>query len=153
MFEFPSDRFRIFLTDLCEPEDNSLRLVVAEAKTLSMQEQVPGTPWSLSPIVITADSRRFEFVWEDYVAYLVRDESFAVPEREGPAGIFLERKSSAYLRFLEETTFATAVVQRTMRHWEINCLNHCIDVASFDEPIVRELQNGSEERETLAKPN
>jgi hypothetical protein len=152
MFKFPSDRFRIFLTDLCEPEDNSLRLVVAEAKTLSVQAQVPGIASSLSPITITADSRRFEFVWEDYVAYLVRNESFALPEK-GQRGIFLERKSSAYLSFLEDTTFATAVVQRTMRHWELNCLNHCIDVASFDEPIIREIENYGEESGTSAKPN
>jgi hypothetical protein len=75
-----------------------------------------------------------------------------LPEK-GQRGIFLERKSSAYLSFLEDTTFATAVVQRTMRHWELNCLNHCIDVASFDEPIIREIENYGEESGTSVKPN
>src|SRR5689334_445665 len=109
---FPSGRFRIFLTDLREPEDNSLQLIVAEAKTLGVKEQ---TEFGLlAPIVITADSRRFEFVWEDYVAYLVRDESFALREEGQPIGIFLEKRSSSYLRYLEQTTFATSVVQKPM---------------------------------------
>jgi len=105
------------------------------------------------PIIITSDSRRFEFVWQNYVAYLVRNESFAQPDKERPpvVGAFLERKSSTFLRFLEETTFATAVMQRPMRHWEINCLNHCIDVVSFDEPIIREISDS--EDDILAKPH
>ncbi|MGX1323918.1 hypothetical protein AB7M17_007371 [Bradyrhizobium sp. USDA 377] len=144
VYGFPSDQFWIFLTDLNEPEDNSLRLMVAEAKTLGDVEHSLFPASSTRPIVITEDSRRFEFVWKDYVAYLVRNESFASLEEGQPTGIFLEKQSSAYLRFLDETTFATAVMNKPIRHWVVNCLNHCIDVASFSEPVVREL---------LAEPN
>ena len=150
---FPPGQFWVFLTDLREPEDNSLQLAVAEAKTLGSREQTTGPSSSMVPIIITSDSRRFEFVWQNYVAYLVRNESFAQPDKERPpvVGAFLERKSSTFLRFLEETTFATAVMQRPMRHWEINCLNHCIDVVSFDEPIIREISDS--EDDILAKPH
>jgi hypothetical protein len=149
----PPDRFWIFLTDLHEPEENSLRLAVAEAATIEPNEKISGPTSLRAPITITSDSRRFELVWKDYVAYSVRNESFAQPDKDCPSvtGVFLERKSSAYLRFLEETTFATSVMQKPMRHWEINCLNHCIDVVSFGEPAVREI-NTSEDS-ILAKPN
>jgi hypothetical protein len=139
MSGFPSDEFWIFLTDLDEPEENSLRLMVAEAKTLGEVEHPLFPSSSTRPIVVTEDSRRFEFVWKDYVAYLVRNESFASLEEGQPTGTFLEKKSSAYLRFLGATTFATAVVDKPIRHWAVNCLNHCIDVASFSEPVVREI--------------
>ena len=139
----PPDRFWIFLTDLHEPEENSLRLIVAEAVTVERKEIILAPASSLAPIMITSDSRRFELVWKDYVAYSVRNESFA--RQPSFVGAFGERKSSAYLRFLEETTFATSVVQRPMRHWEVNCLNHCIDVVSFDEPAIRELENSVED--------
>jgi hypothetical protein len=39
-----------------------------------------------------------------------------------------------------------------MRHWEINCLNHCVDIVSFDEPIIREI-DGIEEEAISIKPN
>jgi hypothetical protein len=150
----PPGKFWIYLTDLREPRDNSLRLAVAEAITGTPTEKVSGIASLLAPIIITPHSRRFELVWKNYVAYSVRNESFAQSDKERPAvvSVFLERKSSAYLRFLEETTFATAVMQKPMRHWEINCLNHCIDVVSFDEPIIREIDN-SESDSILAKPN
>jgi hypothetical protein len=154
MFELPTGLYGIFLTDLREPEDNSLRLTVSEAKTLRAPEeqlQFLGSP--VSPIVITAHSRHFEFTWEDYVTYLVRNESFALREEGQPTGIFLEKKSSAYLRYLEEMTFATSVIQKPMRHWAINCLNHCIDVASFSEPAIREISVDVKDRNTPSKAN
>ena len=138
MFEFPP-RFQIFLTDVYEPEENTLRVVVTEAKTLSAHAPGPFPSSSLSSIAIAADSRCFEFVWHQYVAWQIRNESFALPETGGQFGVFLERNTSAYLRFLEETTFATSVVQKPMRHWAINCLNHCVDVVSFGEPRIREI--------------
>jgi hypothetical protein len=148
----PPGRFWIFLTDLREPEENSLRLTVAEAITGAPTVKLAEIASLVAPIEITSSSRRFELVWTRYVAYSVRNESFAQPDKERPSfvSVFVERESSAYLKFLEETTFATAV--KPMRHWEINCLNHVIDVVSFDGPIVRELKN-SDEGNILAKPN
>lgn len=153
MFEFPSGRFSIFLTDLHEPEDNALRIVVAEANALPDQTEEPFPHSSIAPIAIMADSRRFEFVWNDYIAYLVRNESFALSEKEGSSGIFLERKASIYLRFLEETTFATSVIKKPMLHWSIICLNHCIDVVSFSKPMVREIDGLAGEARLRPNPN
>jgi hypothetical protein len=150
----PPGRFWIYLTDLHEPIENSLRVAVAEAITVIPKEKISGPASLRAPIIITPDSRRFELVWESYVGYSVRDEGFAQSEKDRPSivSVFLERTSSAYLRFLEETTFATSVIQKPMRHWEINCLNHCVDVVSFSEPIIREISN-SETNSIVAKPD
>ena len=150
----PPGRFWIFLTDLHEPKENSLRVAVAEAITSIPKEEIsaPASLWA--PIIITPDSRRFELVWKSYVGYLVRNESFVIPDNKSEhraCGVFLERKSSVYLRFLEETTFATSVIQKPMRHWEIHCLNHCVDVVSFDEPIIREIDDIEERLSPLSR--
>jgi hypothetical protein len=148
----PPGKFWIFLTNLHEPRENALRLAVAEAKTVVSRTQISGPASLRAPIMITSDSRRFELVWKRYIGYSVRDESFVMADKERPAGVFLERKSSAYLRFLEETTFATSGIQKPMRHWEINCLNHCVDVVSFDEPVIRQI-DGTEEEGIFFRPN
>ncbi|MEH2478611.1 hypothetical protein V1282_001968 [Nitrobacteraceae bacterium AZCC 2146] len=141
MSVFPNGLFLIYLTELNEPVENSLRVIVAEAKTDDRTKSDTIIASSITPIVITPDSRRFEFVWKSYVAYSVRDETVAQHDKDRPpvSSTFLERRSSAYLRFLEETTFAAAIAQRPIKHWEINCLNHCIDVVSSEEPEIRQI--------------
>lgn len=155
-FQFPPPgQFWIFLTNLHEPQENALRLAVAEAIVGARTQQVPEIASSLAPIEITPRSRRFELIWQSYVGYSVRNESYAISDNETErpvAGVFLERKSSVYLRFLAETTFATAVIQKPMRHWEINCLNHSIDVVSFDEPTIQEI-GGIKEEDIFFKPS
>jgi hypothetical protein len=71
----PSDRFWIFLTDLNEPEENSLRLAVTEAIVVPPIEKVLGI--AVTPIKVRPESLRFELFWKDYIAYSVRNESFA----------------------------------------------------------------------------
>lgn len=155
-FQFPPAGLSwIFLTNLHEPQENTLRLAVAEAIVGAQTQKIPEIASLLAPIEITPRSRRFELVWASYVGYLVRNESFVIPDNKSErpvAGVFLERKSSVYLRFLEETTFATSVIQKPMRHWEINCLNHCVDVVSFDEPAIREIDDVEEDAISF-KPN
>jgi hypothetical protein len=151
----PPGRFWIFLTDLREPKENSLRVAVAEAITIMPKEEISAPSSLLAPIEITPRSRRFELVWKSYVGYLVRNESFVIPDNKSErpdSGVFLERKSSLYLRFLAETTFATSVIQKPMRHCEINCLNHCVDVVSFDEPTIREIGDIEEDISTSNIP-
>jgi hypothetical protein len=145
----PASQFSVFLESLHEPEDNALLLKIAEAKEIAAEKHdlIIGshTLSDLTPIRVTPDSRRFQLFWESYVAYSVRNESFALADKNDPEfrGVFVERSTSTYLRFIEETTFATSVFQKPMRHWQVNCQNHCIDVVSFDEPSVEEVRDQS----------
>src|SRR5215470_18924309 len=72
----------LYLRELTEPRDNSLRLVVQEAvvNPRGLVRSHPERPESaelftaLSPIESTGACRTFELTWKFYVAYLVTEE-------------------------------------------------------------------------------
>ena len=73
----------LFLREISEPRDNSLRLVVDEAvettsgSSQDLKRRIPNlkqTVTNVSAIETTASCRSFELIWESYVAYLVTDE-------------------------------------------------------------------------------
>lgn len=73
----------LYLRELSEPQDNSLRLVVEEAvvnpagSTRSSHPELPELEEILkgsSPIESTDGCRTFELMWKRYVAYLVTEE-------------------------------------------------------------------------------
>src|SRR5215467_13085152 len=72
----------LFLRELTEPRDNSLRLVVQEAvvNPIGIVRPHPELPElneilrGASPIESTEDCRTFELTWKSYVAYLVTEE-------------------------------------------------------------------------------
>ncbi|HWU55780.1 MAG TPA: hypothetical protein VN175_09780 [Rhizomicrobium sp.] len=133
----------VYLTEFGEPETNMLRVVVAEAFAVGVAREIPDTGLLGREIVVTPQSRHFELLWESYVAYSVRNESFAEFDKDRPPSKskFTERSASAYLRFVAETTFANAVVgsvlKGPLRHWEITCADHFLDVVSTVPPTVR----------------
>lgn len=49
---------------------------------------------------------------------------------------------SEYLEYIKQTTFAQGVYpEREFRHIAIFCLNHILDVISFDLPKIRQLRS------------
>ena len=69
----------LYLRELSEPRDNSLRLVVQEAvvnpigSVRSSHSELPeleGILKGASPIESTENCRSFELIWKRYVAYL-----------------------------------------------------------------------------------
>jgi hypothetical protein len=122
--DFPAGRGMIYMTELSEPGPNKLRVLISEAKPKEI-------------------ARDFELSWENYVAYSVRNESFAQFDKDRPSSDsqLTERVSSAYLRFVAETTFAAgmvgSVLKGPLRHWELTCGDHFLDVVSSTPPAIR----------------
>jgi hypothetical protein len=104
MSAFPSGRLMLYLTELTEPHDNALRIVVVEAKAEGATKSIPGVVTAVTPIVISPSSRHFLLEWDSYVAYSVRNESFAQFDKERPGGsdTLTERTTSAFLRYARE---------------------------------------------------
>ena len=140
--DFPEGHINLYLTEIGEPE-NRLRIVVAEG--------ILGDPSLIDidgvdlgegrPIEITSESRHFEISWDDYVAYVVRNESFWQAEPEEPRMVHqLERRfDSAFLKFVSITTFANDDYPGPLQHWALSTLNHCVDVVSVQPPHVQRL--------------
>jgi hypothetical protein len=137
----------LYLRELSEPRDNSLRLVVDEATDIpssSARVDHLGLP-ELAEILkdaraieTTESCRRFELTWERYVAYLVTEEcagSCGITDDETFSGkLFRVYTKSHFLGHLARDTGGHFKV---VRHYKLICLNHLVDVASYAPPEVR----------------
>jgi hypothetical protein len=140
---FPKGRLNLYLTDIGEPLDGELRIVVVEgllgdSSTITLAGVDLGEG---CPIEVTGESRHFELRWNDYVAYVVRNESFCAAEPwEPPMVNHLERRfDSAFLKFVSTTTFADDDYPGPLQHWALTTLNHCVDVVSVQPPQVQQV--------------
>ena len=138
--EFPEGNLNLYLTEIGEPSDNRLRIVVGEG-LLGASERIKAAGVDLGegrPIVLTGESRFFELNWDDYVAYAVRNESFWAAEPEEPPFVkhLSRRFNSAFLQFVSTTTFADDDYPGPLQHWALATLNHCVDVVSVQPPRV-----------------
>src|SRR5665213_378142 len=126
----------IYLREIGEPVDNTLRIVIEEAKADGPPkdcEVVPGKVVSgLRDIKTDENCQAFEIVWPSYVAYSVRNESFCMIDKleVSDGRLFCLYSKSHFLDFVARATFASTDYPGPLRHWGINCLNHILDVVS-----------------------
>ena len=138
---FPDGLLNVFVTEIGERGQNKLRIVIAEG----IRQPIPAIEFAgldMGPghsIDVTDDSRRFELVWDQYVAYAVRNESFWKPELGQPdmAKHLEQRYDTAFLQFVSQTTFADDGYPGPLQHWTLNTHTHCVDVVSVDPPHLR----------------
>jgi hypothetical protein len=139
----------LYLDRLFEPAENQLAVRILEATDGG---QIPEAVLASEPfkplktalanasaIEHRAGCRVFEITWRSYVGYSVLNESFALPEPESSTRVgqlFVEYTSSTYLDYLNRASWACADFPGPYRHWAALCLNHIVDVASVDEPVV-----------------
>lgn len=140
MSALPAGHLNLYITEIGEPSDNELRVVVTEgllgeATTMGVAGVNLG---EVRPIAITEKSRSFEVYWDNYVAYAVRNESFWKAEKGEPSLVNnLERRfDSAFQRYVFETTFADDEYPGRLEHWSLSTLNHIVDVISVGPPDV-----------------
>lgn len=138
----------LYLLELSEPRDNSLRLVVQEAVVnpggvVRSHPQLPELEKIMndfSPIESTDACRTFELTWKRYVAYLVTEECV------GSCGQYADEIYTGKLlrvytksHFLEHLSRDTGGHTEAILHYKLTCLNHLIDVAAYAPPEVKEI--------------
>jgi len=137
----------LYLRELTEPRDNSLRLVVQEAVVVHggyvRPQELPELERLSSlaaPIESTDSCRSFELTWKRYVAYLVTEECV------GSCGQYDDESFSGRLfrvytksHFLEHLARDTGGHTEEVLHYKLTCLNHLIDVAAYSPPQVRQI--------------
>ena len=139
----------LYMHAISEPEENSVRVVLQEAKVSG-----PPTPEQLAAEIVPelrkllAESkaivhgpgcRVFELVWPSYIGYSVENEIYGSPEpREsvGEGRLIVEYTKSVYLSYLSKATFASPDYPGPFKHWALHCLNHIVNVASVQEPSI-----------------
>jgi hypothetical protein len=138
----------LYLRELSEPRDNSLRLVVQEAIVnpdglVQPHPELPELEEILrggSPIESTDACRTFELTWKHYVAYLVAEEcvgSCGQYDDEIYSGNVFRVYTKSH--FLEHLSRDTGGHTESILHFKLTCLNHLIDVAAYTAPEVRQI--------------
>jgi hypothetical protein len=137
----------LYLQNLSEPSDNSLRIVVQEAVVNSSRPFPPPLPelpdlaeirrdaW---PIETIDGCKSFELCWKRYAAYLVTEEvvgSCAKYDDEVFSGKLLRVYSKSH--FLDHLSRDTCGHMAPILHCKLICLNHLIDVAAYAPPEIR----------------
>jgi hypothetical protein len=137
----------LYLRELSEPRDNSLRLVVEEAVSNQLGDvnfqQLPELESIFKdahPIESTPGCKKFELYWKRYVAYLVTEESVgsnAANECEDES--FTGRLMRLYTvsHFLDHLKRDTGGHFQDVQHYKVICLNHLIDIAAYSPPEIR----------------
>ena len=135
----------LFLRELWEPNENTLRVVVEEAKAEGPSEDfeilgkiVSGTV----PVQSDSGCQLFEFNWRAYVAYGVRNETFTSwDENEVFEGrLFRLYTKSHFRNYVAHGTFASDEYPGPLQHWCVVCLNHIVDVVGCAEPNIRRIR-------------
>lgn len=138
----------LYLRELSEPRDNSLKLIVEEAvvnRSGIVTADVPELVDILknaSPIESIAGCRTFELYWKHCVAYLVTEELVGSNARGGYddeafTGKILRVYSQSH--FLEHIARDSGGHTESVQHYKLICLNHLIDVAAYTPPEIRKL--------------
>jgi hypothetical protein len=131
--------------DISELEQNSLRLLIEEAPVMPEEVTVnfAGTEIANCHLVkSTPNSRLFEIIWNNYVAYSVANESYSTRnESEEFSGRFARLYGkSHFLDNISRATLACKEYPGPLQHVQLVCECHIIDVVSTKFPQVNQLR-------------
>lgn len=127
----------LFLVSLNDVDPYRLHVTVIEAHEGEVGHDKFGHRGS--PIEPHAESRAFDVVWSNYVAFHVRSECFIGLPTEVRTGWFGSHKQSAYLDYIAAATSASDAYPGPLTHWYLCTESHWIDVVTVDPPEIRRL--------------
>ena len=136
----------LFLREIGEPRENCLRLLIEEGivspDTVSIE--VGGSIITDCHKVTSGDNARlFEIAWNSYIAYSIRNESYAAPddsEKFDLGNLVRIYSESKFLEYIARATFASDEYPGPYLHVEIICECHIIDVISTAVPEIKKVR-------------
>lgn len=139
----------LYLVEIGEPQDNVLRLIISEAQARKTPEDVVIEGLTLTnsrELVADEACAAYEVIFQNYVAYSVRNESFVtIDQTEICTGrLFQTYSQSRFLDHVGVATFASDDFPGKLGHYGINCLNHIIDVVSVSQPLISVIRSAEQ---------
>jgi hypothetical protein len=128
--------YSLFLHEMGEPREGVLRLLLLEAKRSDeeISTQVGGAIIEgLYRVQAVNDSRAFELIWNQYIAYSVTSESFASAngdETDDSGRLLRCYSQSPFLDYVARTTIARKEYPGSYTHLRVLSENHIVDVVS-----------------------
>ena len=141
-FEELDRQKNLLLTKIFEPEENSLYLEISVPRIDSAKElAVNGINLGLAREIIDDHENIYKIHFPTYIGYSVINESFDDLEasknyRGNEVKIY---DDSVFLDYLNTETFATVDYPGKFFHYKIITLNHIINIASQEEPIIEKI--------------
>jgi hypothetical protein len=139
----------LYMRGLHEPRDNKIRFLVEEAGLQEprpvQEDAVPGSVAALfkdaQPIESDSSSRLFEIVYDEYISYMVSNESYSKypePPEVFTGNLFRIYSWSYLLEMTRKTTYAgdDHPGPGPLEHHQIPCPNHVIDVITTRPPTI-----------------
>ncbi len=135
----------LLLREIGEPNQNCLRLLIEEAIVMPDEVSVKFAGAEIAnchPVRSTVNSRLFEIVWDNYVAYSVANESYSTRnESEEFSGRFARLYGkSRFLDYVSRATLACKEYPGILQHVQLVCECHIVDVASTKFPQVSQIR-------------
>ena len=133
----------VFLREITELEKQSLRLVVFEGRAAAESVTLKFGGAELADCHrVRPSGNIFEIIWESYIAYCVRNESYCGINKDDEIAVgknFCIYSQSAFLNYISRGTLATVEYPGPFQHYGVVCQNHVIDVVSTHSPQIRRL--------------
>lgn len=145
----------LFLSEIGEPEENCLRIVVEEGKlgeqitekdleksSDEVEEAINWIKLGSYPVINDESCYKYEIIFETYIAYFVRNESYSNFDKSSKFSgkFFGTYSSSQFLDFLKISTWATENYPGKFSHWALFAVHSVVDVASVYEPKIKILR-------------
>jgi|HubBroStandDraft_4_1064222.scaffolds.fasta_scaffold289344_1 hypothetical protein len=135
----------LYLREISEPKQNSLRLLIEEAEVMPEEVAIRfvGREMGTGHLVrSTANSRLFEIVWDNYVAYSVTNESYTTRNESEEYSGRLARlyRKSHFLDYIALATLACQEYPGPLHHFQLVCECHMIDAVSTRSPRIEQMR-------------
>ncbi|QWW66844.1 hypothetical protein [Rhizobium sp. WYJ-E13] len=88
-------------------------------------------------LVVSPDSAIFTIRFEDYASFQIMNETMTLPETDEDFSKKLRSyEKSRFLDYMATATCASDWLSEPLRHFRVICVNHIIDVACIEAPII-----------------
>lgn len=122
---------------------NLLEFHAGEGKTLDDPHEVGGIE-DVRSIKVLSESELYSFKFQHFVSYNVTDEMFIQNSKDDlfEGGKLRSFSKSRFLEYVSATTWATADFPGELMHFQLNTLDHTIDVVTAEPPELGLVQSG-----------
>ena len=152
--KYKNDDILPYILKICDGTNNILKLIVTLPLLGEKGSEVSNTgDKELDEIlkesypVLINYNEIYEIVFENYIMYQIRNESFANPDENTKISgkYFVIIKNSSYLKMVKNITFYSDIFDDKYIHYGIFSWNHVVDIISAEKPKIRKLENNTEE--------
>ena len=141
--KYKNDDILPYILKICDSTNNILKIIVTLPLLGEKGSEVSNTGnkeldeilKESYPVLINYNEI-YEIVFENYIMYQIRNESFANPDENS-------KISGKY--FVKNITFYNDIFDNKYMHYGIFSWNHVIDIISAEEPKIAKLENHTEE--------